>query len=93
MKIKFIEDFYFLLNEIIFFIAKDKPIASRKFKKNLIISIKKDLKFPYSFKKSIYADDNLIRDYVFKGYTITYKIDIEGDLVLIIGIIKSKNNY
>ena len=79
--------------KLYFLLQKTNLLRQENLIKNLIISIKKDLKFPYSFKKSIYADDNLIRDYVFKGYTITYKIDIEGDLVLIIGIIKSKNNY
>ena len=33
MKINFSENFYFILNEIIDYIAKDKPTASRKFKK------------------------------------------------------------
>lgn len=42
MNIKFTEEFYFLLNEIIDFIATDKPLAARKFKKDLITSIKKD---------------------------------------------------
>lgn len=92
MKIKFVEDFYFLLNEIVDYIAKDKPIASRKFKKDLIISLKKDLKQPYNFKKSIYFDDILIRDYVFKGYTITYKIEPEENLVFVLGIIKHKES-
>ena len=43
MKINFSENFYFLLNEIIDFISKDKPEAARKFKKDLIVAIKKDL--------------------------------------------------
>lgn len=78
MKIKFQSDFYFLLNEIIDFIAKDKPFASRKFKKDLLIALKKDLQSPYSFKKSIYFDDLSTRDYVFKSYTIMYKIETEN---------------
>lgn len=65
MNIKFTEEFYFLLNEIVDFIATDKPLAARKFKKNLITSIKKDLKSPYNYKKSIYFDDIIYRDYVF----------------------------
>ncbi|TRX21057.1 hypothetical protein [Flavobacterium franklandianum] len=63
MKINFSEKFYFLLNEIINFIAKDKPEASRKFKKDLILAIKKDLKFPYNYKKSYYFEDDTHRDY------------------------------
>lgn len=69
MKIKFSEDFYFLLNEIIDFIAKDKPLAARKFKKDIIIAIKKDLKFPYNYKKSYYFEDDTFRDYTHKKVT------------------------
>ncbi|WP_396193011.1 type II toxin-antitoxin system RelE/ParE family toxin [Flavobacterium sp.] len=92
MSIKFTEEFYFLLNEIVDFIATDKPLAARKFKKNLITSIKKDLKSPYNYKKSIYFDDIIYRDYVFKGYTITCKVHEDG-YVIILGIIKNKNTY
>jgi len=93
MKINFSENFYFLLNEIIDFISKDKPEAARKFKKDLIVAIKKDLKFPYNYKKSFYFDDDTFRGYTPKGYTITYKINDEKQLVLVIGIIKNKNSY
>lgn len=93
MKIKFSGNFYFLLNEIIDFIAKDKPLAARKFKKDLIIAIKKDLKFPFNYKKSFYYEAESYRDYVFKGYTITYKIFENEQLVLILGIIKNKYSY
>lgn len=34
MKIEFSVDFKYLLGEIISYIAKDKPLAARKFKKN-----------------------------------------------------------
>ena len=93
MKINFSEKFYFLLNEIIDFIAKDKPLAARKFKKDLIIAIKKDLKFPFNYKKSIYFKDDSYRDYVFKGYTISYQIIESEKKVHIIGIIKNKYSY
>ena len=93
MKINFSENFYFLLNEIIDFKSKDKPEAARKFKKDLIVAIKKDLKFPYNYKKSFYFDDDTFRGYTHKGYTITYKINDEKQLVLVIGIIKNKNSY
>ena len=60
--------------------------------KNLIIAIKKDLQFPYNFKKSIYFDDNY-RDYVHKGYTVTYQINNEEQPVVILGVIKNKLYY
>ena len=61
--------------------------------KNLIISIKKDLQFPYNFKKSIYFDDDDYRDNVHKGYTVTYQINNEEQPVVILGIIKNKLSY
>ena len=93
MKIKFSENFYFLLTEIINFIAKDKPQASKKFKTDLLKSIRKDLKFPYNYKKSTYFDSYLYRDYIHKGYTITYEIDEKEKFITIIGKIKNKKTY
>jgi plasmid stabilization system protein ParE len=93
MKIKFSENFYFLLNEIIDFIAKDKPSAARKFKKDVLFAIRKDLKFPYNFKKSIHFKSDSFRDYVFKGYVISYQVLEEENTVLIFGIIKNKYSY
>ena len=88
MKIRFTDDFYYLLNQQLEYIAKDKPLAARKFKKDLIIAIKKDLNSPFNFKKSIYFNDNQIRDYIFKGYTIVYKIQIDNNSVEIFEFIK-----
>jgi plasmid stabilization system protein ParE len=93
MKIKFSNNFYFLLDEIIDFIARDKPITARKFKKDIISFIKKDLKFPYNYKKSFYFNNDSFRDYVFKGYTISYQIIENEQIVLVIGIIKNKYSY
>jgi plasmid stabilization system protein ParE len=93
MKVKFSENFYFLLNEIVDYIAKDKPQASRKFKNNLIKLLKKDLQFPYNFKKSNYFDKETYRDYTHKGYTISYEINDEEQLVIVLGIIKNKYTY
>ena len=61
--------------------------------KNWIIAIKKDLQFPYNFKKSIYFDDDDYRDNVHKGYTVTYEINNEEQPVVILGIIKNKLSY
>jgi plasmid stabilization system protein ParE len=93
MKISFSENFYFFLNEIIDFIAKDKPSAARKFRKDILLAIRKDLKFPYNFKKSIHFKSDSFRDYVFKGYVISYQVLEEKDTVLIFGIIKNKHSY
>ena len=90
MKVNFSEKFLLLLNEQVNFIAIDKPSAARKFKKMLLQSLKKDLNQPFNFKKSIYYDDENIRDYVFKGYTSVYKIDLENKTITVFGFIKFK---
>ena len=93
MRIDLDDEFFDLLGEIVRFIAKDKPLAARKLKKDLISAIIKDLKFPYNYKKSFYFNDDSFRDYVFKGYTISYQIIENEQIVLVIGIIKNKYSY
>ncbi|WP_310557058.1 type II toxin-antitoxin system RelE/ParE family toxin [Flavobacterium sp.] len=88
MKVNFTKEFFNLLNEQVAYIAKDKPQASRKFKNNILKKLKKDLKFPFNYKKSIYFDNVLIRDYVFKGYTIVYFVNESKDTVEVFEFIK-----
>lgn len=68
MKIKLTIEFNYDLNDIVYFISKDKPLAARKFKIDLIKKLNSDLLNPFQFKKSIYFEDENIRDYVFKEY-------------------------
>lgn len=93
MKIKLTIEFNHDLNEIVDFISKNKPLAARKFKIEIIKMMQKDLTDPFLFKKSIYFEDENIRDYVFKGFTIVIKADIELDLVTIVAILKHKNSF
>ena len=92
MKVNFEARFIEKLNDQIRYVSKDKPQAARKFKSNLIKNIKKDLKLPLSFKKSIYYNDENIRDYVFKGYTCVFEIDIIQDVIIVFGFIKYKDS-
>lgn len=93
MKVSFTEDFVLQLKEQIKYIAKDKPTAAKKFKKDLLKNIKKDLVNPFNFKKSIYFEDEKYRDYVFKGYTTIIRIECELGIVYIIGILKYKESF
>jgi plasmid stabilization system protein ParE len=83
MTVKFSKVFQLDVIDQVRYIYKDKPRAALKFRKDLIKSIKKDLKFPFHFKKSRYYDDENIRDYVFKGYTSVYKVDSKQKSILI----------
>lgn len=56
------------------YIASHNPAAARKFRKNALDEIKKISRNPYQYRKSIFFDDLQIRDMIFKGYTITFRI-------------------
>lgn len=92
MKIDFSKGYKLALGEQVRYISKDKPIAARKFKKDLLKNLKKDLKSPFHFKKSIYYNSENIRDYVFKGCTSVYKVDIKLKTILVFGFIKYRNS-
>jgi mRNA-degrading endonuclease RelE of RelBE toxin-antitoxin system len=92
MKIRFEEDFLLKLENQIDFISKDKPKAAKKFKSDLLKNIRKDLKNPFHFKKSVYFENENIRDYVFKGYVCVYIIDAENKIITIFGFIKYKES-
>lgn len=62
------------LRKITLNIKKDKKTAAVKFAKDLKKQINGILNMPYKYKKSYYHEDENIRDMVFKGYTIIYKI-------------------
>ena len=50
MIIRLQDDFLFALNNQVMYILKDKPLAARKFKTDLLRNLKKDLKQPFHFK-------------------------------------------
>ena len=76
------------LQRSLIFIAKDKMSASKDFRSKLNNSIKEIIDFPYKYRKSIYFEDENIRDMVFNGYTIIYKIDEPKQQIKILEIFK-----
>jgi len=86
MQIKLDEKFEINFNSILEYIAQDKISASKKFRKDLFKQIKNLLNFPYKFRKSIYFNDNNIRDMIFKGYTIVYEIDLDNNRIILLNI-------
>jgi plasmid stabilization system protein ParE len=67
-------------------IAKDKITASEKFYTDLNEVIEKIPNFPFKYRKSIYFDNDNIRDVTFKGYTIIYRINLKKELIEVIRI-------
>ncbi len=62
------------LKVILEFIAKDKLSAMLKFRKDLNIQINNIIIMPHKHRKSIYHSDENVRDMIYKGHTIIYKI-------------------
>lgn len=92
MTIKISKAFLELLKEQVHYIYKDKPKAALKFRKDLLNNIKKDLRHPFHFKKSIFFDNEYIRDYIFKGYVSVYEINLEENIVVVFGFIKYRDS-
>ncbi|MGE4420301.1 MAG: type II toxin-antitoxin system RelE/ParE family toxin [Sulfurimonas sp.] len=43
---------------------------------------------PYKYRKSNYYEDADIRDFIFKGYTIPYLIDLQNNTIVLLDIFK-----
>jgi plasmid stabilization system protein ParE len=74
------------LQNILRYIHKDKPSAAVNFKKDLDAKLYQMLENPYMYRVSVYADDENVRDMVFKGYTVVYEID--GNIIIVLDIFK-----
>ena len=70
------------------FIAQDSLNHAIKFQIDLDEIIDDIPNMPFKYRKSIYFNDNNIRDLIFKGYVIPYKIDTSKNQIIIIGINK-----
>jgi len=76
------------LKDILVYISHDSKIRAKQFNKTLFVGINSLDNFPYKFRKSVYSDNEHIRDYVFKGYTIPYLIDEANDVIVVLDIFK-----
>lgn len=91
MKVELQDSFLEKLEQLVDFIARDKPIAARKFKNDLITELRKIGDFPFRCKPSIFFEDPTIRDMVFKGYTIVYKVCEKEDSLVVFGLVKHQS--
>ncbi len=76
------------IQTILAFIARGSINQAVKFQNELDEHIENLVFMPYKFRKSIYFEDDSIRDLVFKEYVVPYKIDMENNKIFLIGINK-----
>jgi len=76
------------LDNILNYIAKDSLNRAFDFNNQLEEKIDNIPYMPYKYRKSIYHNNENIRDMIFKGYTISYLIDKENDRIILLDIIK-----
>ena len=74
------------LRAIAFYIKKDKLSASLYFVQNLRKRIKELIEFPYQYRKSIYFNNDEIRDMIYMGYTIVYEINKKQNTLELLSI-------
>lgn len=86
MKIIYDPIFEVNLFKIIDNIAEDKPIASVNFAEELEKMIFNLPNYPYKNRQSIYFNDENIRDMIFKGHTIVYKINLQKNNIYVVDI-------
>lgn len=72
--------------DIVFYIAKDKVSASQNFKSDINKLIKELPNFPFKYRKSYYYENENIRDLIYKGYSIIYKVDLEKSEIVVLEI-------
>ncbi|MCD4772703.1 MAG: type II toxin-antitoxin system RelE/ParE family toxin [Bacteroidales bacterium] len=88
MKVKISNSFKEKLNDQVEFIAKDKPSAARKFKSEIIQKIREIPQMPFINRKSIFFNRDDIRDLIYKGYIIIYKINEREKIIEVFGFTK-----
>jgi plasmid stabilization system protein ParE len=88
MRIKVKDSFSEKLALQIDYISKDSPERARKFKNELIAELKKIVPKPYKHRQSIYFNNTEVRDLVFKGYVIVFRINEAENAVEIFGFVK-----
>jgi len=81
----------FTLKDLMRYISLDSKSRAVSFKSEIDKRINNLVNMPYKCRKSVYFEDKSIRDLIYKGYTIVYKVDEEKETITIIGMKKYKN--
>jgi len=75
MTIIYKDTFVSRLEKQLKYLSENSPKSARKLKTELIKKIKEIPENPYLFRKSIYFENELVRDLIYKGYTVVFRIN------------------
>ena len=87
------ERFHQDLKEIVAYIAEDSPESARNFLVGLEQSVEGLALFPYRFRRSIFFEEERIRDLIYRGYVIPYEVWEEERRIVILGIVKYRKGF
>lgn len=90
MRIKYKKSFTDRFIKQLDYIAFDSKDAAKSFQKGFLIEIKRIRNNPQICRKSIYFNDANIRDLIFKGYVIIYRINEHE--IEVFGFVKYQDN-
>ena len=93
MKIEISEQFRDKLKRQVQSISLDKPAAARKFNQSIFANIKKISANPKINRKSIFFEDENIRDLVVKGYLVVYEILPAENRIVVFGFYKWEEKF
>lgn len=74
------------LGKILDFIKKDSKTRALKFRDDLLSKIDQIPNYPQIYRKSLTADDENVKDLIFKGFVVVFRI--KNDDIYILGIYK-----
>lgn len=76
------DEFEMRLSKIVSFIAIHSVNVARNFYKELYAKIAKIPQMPYNYRKNELMGDENIRDMIYKGYVVVFKITAESIIIL-----------
>lgn len=75
--------FYNELEQITDFIAIDSPHNAIKFYDALLVTINQVSESPFQYRKRASTNDESIRELIFKGYVVIFKINNSEEIILL----------
>jgi len=76
------------LKKILSFIALDSVNRAKVFKKQLDHRVDNLPHFPYKYRQSFHHKNENVRDLIYKGYTVVYRINQKSECIEVIDIFK-----